>query len=231
MKTLKEMKLELEAKPVKLTVVRKIDAGNVLEVSGTLTKIKTQADETDVAKVRDTIHTFIKVVNDRRLSITRVEYDQPKKEFMQAVAEKLADFVKEDDRLTTLLLNYRAEQRRKEAAAEAERQRKIAEAEAKAKAEEERRIAISKAKGGDGSNVKPVEVEAIAPVESKLATSTVKSSMRWTFEIEDETKIPRKYLIPDTVAIGRAVRSEGVREIAGVSIFPVSYTHLTLPTN
>lgn len=42
----------------------------------------------------------------------------------------------------------------------------------------------------------------------------------WTFEIEDESKLPREYLVPDRVAIGKTVKAlKGRTAIAGVRAF------------
>ena len=48
---------------------------------------------------------------------------------------------------------------------------------------------------------------------------TMKTRKSWDFEIEDETKVPRRYMKVDEVAIGKAVRRDEVKEIKGVRIF------------
>ena len=69
----------------------------------------------------------------------------------------------------------------------------------------------------DKREEKGLERKEIAPVEVKVSTNTV-TTKRWTFEVVDESKIPRKYLTVNTVAINQAVRN-GVREIDGLNIF------------
>lgn len=105
------------------------------------------------------------------------------------------------------LVTYQQEQERK--ALEA---RKKAEEEAKKKAEEAK-------KKGEEPEVKPIMTEA---PKSSVRTSAGTSSFKkvWTFEIVDETKIPREFLIPDEKAIRKAVLdSAGQVSIEGVRVF------------
>lgn len=60
-------------------------------------------------------------------------------------------------------------------------------------------------------------IERVQTTHAETGRASVVS--RWVFEVIDETKVPRKYLKPDEVAIGRAVRSDKVREIPGVKIW------------
>ena len=67
------------------------------------------------------------------------------------------------------------------------------------------------------ANVAPVvasKVEAVAGVSVKKV---------WKYEIVDEKLIPREYLIPDTVKIGKMVRAGGdTLQIPGVRIYAES---------
>lgn len=64
-----------------------------------------------------------------------------------------------------------------------------------------------------------IVVEKTLPniVESKSGETRV--SKRWTFEIEDEKKIPRCYLILDEIKVNDAILREEVRKIPGLKIF------------
>lgn len=58
-------------------------------------------------------------------------------------------------------------------------------------------------------------------VSGALGGKAMSLRARWTFAIDDEDKIPRKWMIPDEQAIGLAVRRKDnpVRDIPGVRIF------------
>lgn len=141
------------------------------------------------------------------------------------------------------LLKWRqAEQKRIEAeqvrimAANAERERLAREDEEKARKEaEEKARAEAEEAGLDESETAEWVEESTAEVEQQLPAeqeaipktppTTVKSMMgtatirkTWDFEIEDETQVPRAYMIIDTSKIRIAVRN-GIRSIPGVRIF------------
>ena len=120
------------------------------------------------------------------------------------------------------------EQDRKREAAEKERQRIEAEALAKAKAleaeaakaktEDERDEILDKAvevltvadqKGGD------ITASAVAPKAQGLTITD-----NWKFEVVSESEIPREYLTPDLVKIGRVVKAlKGSAQIAGIRTY------------
>lgn len=58
----------------------------------------------------------------------------------------------------------------------------------------------------------PVHVETEGKVEG------LQMRKIWTFQIEDEMKIPKEYMIADTKKIGKVVKA-GIREIPGVRIY------------
>ena len=60
------------------------------------------------------------------------------------------------------------------------------------------------------------KVHAPAVVEADVGNSTVQK--RWTFKVEDITKVPADYLIVDTAEVNNAI-ADGVREIKGLKIF------------
>lgn len=67
---------------------------------------------------------------------------------------------------------------------------------------------------------KPLPVEAPIEAEKKVKSeeSTLTYKDVWKFEIEDPSKVPAEYMIPDEVKIGKVVRG-GIREIPGVRIY------------
>jgi len=93
----------------------------------------------------------------------------------------------------------------------------------KIEAEENRRKKIRDAHEAKGHNVsdEPIEIEReIAPVVPDLAhTDSTKIRKEWTWEVVDETKIPRKFFVLNEVMINKEVRTKLVREISGLRIF------------
>ena len=86
--------------------------------------------------------------------------------------------------------------------------------EEKTEKERQRREKIQAAHAAKGH-----ETHEITEPEVEVSKSTV-TAKRWTFEVVDESKIPREYLIVDGTAVRKAIRN-GVREIDGLDIFQV----------
>lgn len=171
----------------------------------------------------------------KRIEEIRLFYTQPLNESLKRInadhkraAEPLNSL---DEEINTKMTDYRtkeAEKIRKQQEKEAEKQRKAFE-----KEQEKKRKELEKQKAKDNLTKKEVkeaekeiEKEEFVPKPTVRQETTIKTgdakmvaSKRWTFEIEDETKIPRKYLKVDEVAIGKVVRSGGIREIKGVRIY------------
>ncbi len=65
-----------------------------------------------------------------------------------------------------------------------------------------------------------VPVPSFKPQEKTVRSdmSTMSARKTWDFEIEDESQIPREYLMVDEKAIRKAVKS-GIRSIPGVKIY------------
>jgi len=109
-------------------------------------------------------------------------------------------------KLETYTYHQEQERRKAEAAARAEQARRQAELDAAAKA----------------NDIAPVKLpEMVAPKKKQPIRSsggTASTRMKWTHEIEDPSKVPAEYLIPDAKAIQSAVDA-GIRDIAGVRIF------------
>lgn len=142
----------------------------------------------------------------------------------EAVAhrDKIAKPVKAAiDRLRQQCGAYVAEMRRR---AEEEAAKKRAEAEAEARREAERlRKEADKLKTPELAEARRELADMIvAPtveVETTAAVSSVKTRVTYSFLIEDESKLPREYLVPDTAKIGRVVRAhQGAVTIPGVKI-------------
>ena len=84
---------------------------------------------------------------------------------------------------------------------------------------EEERIRKEATKIAKKENISVEEVIAgadIKEIPKTIGTTTIKKI--WTFEIIDEKKIPRDFLMIDEVNIREAIR-KGVREISGIKIF------------
>jgi len=84
--------------------------------------------------------------------------------------------------------------------------------EEKARREQERREKIQASHEAKGHKTYDLE-----EVEPEVAQETV-ITRRWTYEVLDITKVPRKYLLLDGVAVREAIRA-GEREISGLRIY------------
>jgi hypothetical protein len=206
-------------------VEQKIDAELVVAVKVNRIELLQQMDFTIICQAdSDTANilltkatTGLKTIEEIRNFFVRPLNNQVKaiNEKFKLLTQPLAD---KKQQLSDSLLAWRKEEQLKLAEAEAEQRRIYEEKQAKARTEEERRRKISEAKGGDGIVKTPVEQPIYVPPVNTLAQDTTTVRKQWTFEIEDEIKVPREYLALDTVKIGQAVRA-GVRDIAGVRIF------------
>jgi hypothetical protein len=112
----------------------------------------------------------------------------------------------------TLRRRITDQRRRREIEAETERRRLQAEADARAEAERNRLIKqAEKLKTPELKQARIMEAETVvAPViQVQTETPQTKLSMvtTWSFEIEDEAAIPREYMTPDMVKIGKIVRA------------------------
>lgn len=71
--------------------------------------------------------------------------------------------------------------------------------------------------GVEAPEVVPAVV-APKPTVTRTEDGTAYEVVTWDFTVEDETKIPREYLMVDTARIRQAVKA-GLREIPGIKIF------------
>lgn len=126
------------------------------------------------------------------------------------------------------IAGYLAEEDRKRREAEAERAR--IEAEARAEAEKKLR-AVEKAEAkGDIAKAEAIAQEAVNTMAAKIEAAPVVPdapiasglSLRkvWKFRIIDEKLLPREYLVPDEMKIGRVIRAlKDEANIPGVSVY------------
>ena len=137
------------------------------------------------------------------------KYDQPLADAERVLKNKMGEY------------HRLAEDKRRK---EEERLRK----EAEKKAEEKREREVKKLEK-QGKIEEAVELldEPVAPVpppvlpEVKMPKGVSKPRTVWKFRVKDETKVPRKFLKPDEVKIGKLVRALGKEaDIPGVEIYP-----------
>lgn len=192
-------------------------------------KIKTREDLENAVTLLSKIRTYTKLVEDRRMEIARPILDGLKKLKADYDTSKIP-YIEADKKLSGMIKIYRDKEAdiiRKKQEKELERQRIQFE-----KEQEEKRKELEDAKDElTKKEVKEIaqeieddEFEPTSPTitqEKTIHADTAKLTIKnkWSFEIEDAKKVPRKFLKVDEVAIGKAIRSEGVREIKGVKIF------------
>ena len=114
---------------------------------------------------------------------------------------------------------------------EEEEARRLAEEEAAAKrqAEEDARLAAAERLSKDGMQEQAdemletpivVEVEEVAAPAPSVKVQGASIRENWQFEIEDVTRIPRLYMTPDLVKIGKLVKAlKGETNIDGVRVY------------
>lgn len=95
---------------------------------------------------------------------------------------------------------------------------------ARIEAEEAKKEAERSRKEAESSNQqyieKPVIIET-PDLNKRTESGFVHTKKRWTFEVVDASKIPKKYWTVDNVAINNEIRS-GIREIKGLRIYQES---------
>jgi len=204
---------------------------NVKDIQGEAENIiiKNEQDVQNAVVFLQKVRNWKKRINDIRLS-----YTKPLNESLKRIN---ADFKNSENPLDILdknvsqkMCDYRekeAEKIRKQQEKEAEKQRKAFE-----KEQEKKRKALEKQQKKDEMTKKEakeaekeIEQEEFVPTPTIKQETTVRSGDAkmvarkvWTFDIEDETKVPRKFLKVDEIAIRQAVR-DGEREIKGIKIY------------
>ena len=168
--------------------------------------------------------------------------DEAKKKLLDAEKAELQRVEPYIEKLQSSLTAWRLEQERKrreaeEAARRAELERKLLEEELLRKAEEARRLeeekrrlegeeAARKAreelerKALEEAAAKEAQIAPPPPVPEKPKTNGLALRENWTFEIVDESLIPREYLVPDPVKIRKMVQVMKDRtNIPGIRVF------------
>jgi len=199
-----------------------------LEEEAQVIKIKNTGDLNYAVEFLKKIKGWKKRVEEIRLSYTKPLNDiirERNKEFKQT-SLPLAMIEK---KVTNEIEGWRAKEAEKiriKQEKEAERQRKIFEKEQEEKRKQLLKDQEEMSKKEAKEKAKEIEQEEfvakptiIQDKEIGEGEATMKTRKRWDFEIEDETKVPRKYMKVDEIAIGKAVRGGDVREIKGVKIF------------
>ena len=162
-------------------------------------KVATQEQYDMASDLIKQANTTINIVEAKRKKYT-VPLDEMKKAIMDkknAIVKPLEAFI--DTLKAQMTSFYRAEQLRI-----VEEQKRIdAEALAQAQAEHKSEVVV------------PV-LEVAKTQRTGFSTSTMKKI--WKFEVEDITKVPAGYLLPNEVAIRSAIK-DGARSIPGLKIY------------
>ena len=172
-------------------------------------KVDSDESEQEAVELGTRANKLAKEVDKRRKDIT-----QDARDFTASVNNLAKQFTEPAKRITALLKGKIGDHRQ---AKELERRKREA-AERKAREEAQRKIDEE----ARAANVEPVKLPE--PVAEKPANVTRTESgsahgqKRWTFEVEDETKVPRQYLALDSTRINAAIKA-GIREIPGLKIF------------
>jgi hypothetical protein len=189
------------AKKQKVTVTQIVPASELATIRSSYVDLVANAGHLAIKKAtdEDTAYNILKTIAAKKKEIEkrRKEITKPLNASLKATnalfKEVTAPLVEADGILREKILAFQRIQQEK-ADKEMERREKIQ--------------ASHEARGH--------ETHEIAEVEPDVGVSTV--TKRWTYKVINEKLIPRKYLIPHPVAIGKAIRN-GEREIAGLEIY------------
>lgn len=200
--------------PVKAQIVQ-FAAGAKVVVVDDSTKTKAMEVARDAKTIEKRIEeirtTLVKPLNDRVKEINKYA-----KDLMSPIDEVTAN-AKHELRKWEMKL----EKERQEQIAKAESERKAAEAAAKAEAELDGMFGGTEAAQSQimaEAKVTDISVAHAAKVASIEQNKVSGARKVWTFQITDESLIPREFLVVDEKKI-RAAMNAGTRHIAGVNIF------------
>ena len=206
----------LELKPEQQAIIKQAE-----DFSSQLAavKINNQQQYTTAGEYLKSVKSVYKQVEDLRKSITS-PMDLAKARVMDFFRKPLDALTNAEAAIKRCMLTYQQEQEK----IRQEQERKLA-----AEAEKKRQEALAKAEAAraEGKEAKAEKYEekaaqVVAPVLAsnveKVAGITTKKA--WKFEITDENLIPRQYLTPDLVKIGKQVRAVGDTVlISGIIIY------------
>ena len=187
-------KTETSIVPVEIVQKAESDAALMTQQAQTI-QIATTEQEEQAYTALTQIKQAIKTIEDKRKEITAPLNASLKA--VNAMFKRLSTpFIEADRIVRNKVMDFRQAQ------------------EEKAQKELERRQKIQAAHEAKGH-----EVHEITAPKIEVAKTTV-TTKRWTFEIVDVNKVPREYLVIDSVAVNKAIR-DGIREIGGLNIFQV----------
>lgn len=211
--------------------------GKIVEIKKSISGVEKEAGEIKIKNADDLnlavgflskVRSYKKRVEEVRLSFT-----VGLNESLRNINKEFKKTSKPLDVINTEVSSKISEYREKEAEKirikqekEAEKQRIAFEKEQEAKRKQLEKEREEMTKKEMKEKAKEIEQEEFVSTptivqdkEIGMGEATMKTRKTWDFEIEDETKVPRKYMKVDEVAIGKAVRSGGIREIKGVRVF------------
>lgn len=182
---------------------------------------------TAIARMRDGLERTLRPEIDRTHKIHAAacavlnHYDKPLAADAQRLKDGMRDFKKRED--DARLAVERAERQRQQEEADAEAKRKAQELQIGDAIEAESRGETQLAKVIMDSAPLPVAPRYVPPVSYASTVPKVKGVTHvpnWTFEIEDETKIPRKYLLVNEAALrSEAKKLMGLASVEGVRFY------------
>ena len=192
-------------------------------------KIKTRTDLENAVTLLTKIRKYTKLIEDRRMEIARPILDSLKK-LKEDYDSNKVPYTEADEKISTMIKEYRDKEaeiikKKQEKELEQQRIRFEKEQEDKRKELEEAKEELTKKEVKEITQ--EIEEEEFEPnkttivQEKTIHSETAKLTIRkkWEFEIIDAKKVPRKFLKVDTIKIGKAIRSEELRDIKGVRIF------------
>ena len=182
---------------------------------------------TAIARMRDGLEKALRPEIDRAHKIHAAacavlnHYDRPLAADAQRLKDGMRDFKKRDDEAR--LAAERAERQRQQDEADAEAKRKAQELQIGDAIEAESRGETQLAKVIMDSAPLPVAPRYVPPVSYASTVPKVKGVSHvpnWTFEITDETKIPRKYLLVNEAALRSEAKTlQGLASVEGVRFY------------
>lgn len=166
---------------------------------------------------------ILKTIEDQKKDITKPINDHLK--FLRGIFKPVEEYcesikVKFESKITIYL---KAEQEKSLALEKAKREEELKKIEADKQAAITGSIIFDDQELVDKATEltqKKVDLENKAITAQKTFGDEVKTTLKqvWTFELTDETKVPRQFLSVDDKKIKQAIR-DGVRDIAGVRIY------------
>lgn len=195
--------------PVKAALTPYMGRIQTMESEASAMAIATDADSTTAIEMGLQAKKLGKAIEDARKRFVAApgEYVKGVNSLAKGYTEALSGIEYALKRKTNAYQQKKELERRK---AEEEARRQAAELQAKLDAE------------AKAAHVEPVKIEAPAVPKAaptvRTAEGTAYQHTEWRFEVQDDTVIPREYLMPCEAKIRQAVK-DGVRNIPGVKIF------------